>query len=741
MEGWTHNAPWQSLALLVAVLLPALGAALTARLPEERRRTRDHIALTAAGLTLVTVLVTGPAAWGEPVVYSWSLVAGLSRGLQMDGLSFIFAALGAGFFFLAQVYVPVYLPHMGRERLFTSTFLLTLSACMLIFLARDWLTLLLAFEAMTLISYLMVIHERSAAAIRAGNLYLYLGLGAGLAVLMGLFGVVQATGSTDLAPVAEGPIWLLALPMVVGFGIKAGMVPFHFWLPRAHPVAPSPASAILSGILIKTGVYGLLRTFLVLLWPQVAQGSPELASLGLFLVGLGFCSMFLGGIRALGQPGVKEVLAYSSVSQMGYIIIGVGTALLLGLHGVQPVAGVVLHVTNHAVLKVGLFLGAGMLAVHVHQLELKDYAGKSLALPWVRLLFGAGFLAMSGVPLLNSFTSKSLLFHGLEHAYYDTGWTVLFWAEWLFIVGGALTFVYYLRLNRLLFGSSPSLMQRSTWVAAREGRREKFIVLVVLAGALLLGLFPSRVASMFLSPALVQLGFPAGEVASDLTDFSFFSRANLLEAAMTLGIGLGLWFLFQGMQRLGQVAQEMAYLPAEKMPRGPLAFLCHLTIIIHGLRYRLDLVCETPGEALNWSMAFLCRVSGIYNRWQQRLTRGTGRLGQAAANSESGGQEILVSQEDSAVETVCHYCQLVENGLDSLYFSPGGWLKGRMDMLQTWGDRLARLLQRHIPDLHDDTGDRELPAFLQSLNFGPFVLAFVLVLLVVGLYLYALFAG
>ena len=296
-----------------------------------------------------------------------------------------------------------------------NAFLLSLS---LVPLADNVLTFLFLWEAMSLTSYLLVMTETDETeTVRAGLWYLAMtqvGLGTLLLAFL-LLGDGGPLAFSDLRlagracpPGTRDVIFVLAC---VGFGSKAGLVPLHVWLPRAHPAAPSHVSALMSGVMIKMGVYGLLRVGLDLL-----GGGP--AWWGALLMALGAVSAVLGVLYALMDDDIKRLLAYSSVENVGLIVLGVGAALLFQALGMVPAALLALsaalyHSLNHAAFKGLLFLGAGAVVHATGTRNLNRLGGLIRPMPWTAGLFLVGALAISGLPPLNGFVSEWLLFQAL----------------------------------------------------------------------------------------------------------------------------------------------------------------------------------------------------------------------------------------------------------------------------------------------------------------------------------------
>jgi hydrogenase-4 component B len=295
-------------------------------------------------------------------------------------------------------------------------FLLTMS---LVTLADNVLTFLLMWEGMSLTSYFLVLTEADDETTRNAGLW-YIGMThAGLVMLLAAFLLFAgATGSTTFAQLrAIAPsldsgvrdiVFVLAF---LGFGSKAGIIPLHVWLPRAHPAAPSHVSALMSGVMIKMGVYGLLRVVLDLL-----GGGP--VWWGGLVLAFGVVSALLGVLYALMEHDLKRLLAFHSVENVGIILIGVGAGLMFYRYGLMPLAalgfvGGLYHVLNHAVFKGLLFLGAGSVLHATHTRNMEEMGGLIKRMPWTALFFLIGAAAISALPPLNGFASEWLVFQSL----------------------------------------------------------------------------------------------------------------------------------------------------------------------------------------------------------------------------------------------------------------------------------------------------------------------------------------
>jgi len=346
-----------------------------------------------------------------------------------DGLAFRLDALGAFFLGLVGlVAVPCGLygagyteAYEGRYslRLLGAMFNLFLLTMSLVACAGNVLTFLLMWEGMSLTSYFLVLTETEEPdTILAGVWYLAM-THAGLALVLAAFLLLAAGATTTafadlrmaaaaLSPTTRNVVFLLA---ILGFGSKAGIVPLHVWLPRAHPAAPSHVSALMSGVMIKLGVYGLLRVGLDLL-----GGGP--AWWGALLIGLGALSALIGVLYALMENDLKRLLAYSSVENIGLVFIGLGAGFLFLSLRVTPAAllafsAALYHALNHAAFKGLLFLGAGSVLHATHTRDMNRLGGLIRGMPWTAAFFLTGSLAIAGLPPLNGFVSEWLLFQSL----------------------------------------------------------------------------------------------------------------------------------------------------------------------------------------------------------------------------------------------------------------------------------------------------------------------------------------
>jgi formate hydrogenlyase subunit 3/multisubunit Na+/H+ antiporter MnhD subunit len=432
------------LAVVVAILLCAAGAVLTAAVSRWQPVAGGLALLTAlvsaalVGSAVVHVLLHGPSA--EPASFLVIPWLGFAPRFHVDGLSSVFLALAATLAVPATLHSIGYLRarHPGKgTREYYPCLLLFLSAMYGLTSTTDMMWFFLFFwQLMTLPGFFLIRYERGREAARAAYKYMWMMqiaccvtmLGALILVSAGQVAAFRPENPYDFAAVAAKlpsalaqypwPAAFAFLLFLVGFGIKMGMWPFgQIWLPDAHPAAPSPMSAMLSGVMIKTGVYGVIRYFLWLVPPEAADRFP-LAIWGGVVTVLGTLTLFTGTAQAMQQVRSKRLLAFSSIGQVGYILFGVGAAMALlgsGVPAGKPLAalalfGALFHVVNHGLMKSLLFLDAGAMLCATGTQELDRMGGLMRHMPWTGLTALVASFAIAGVPPLNGFASKWVLY-------------------------------------------------------------------------------------------------------------------------------------------------------------------------------------------------------------------------------------------------------------------------------------------------------------------------------------------
>jgi hydrogenase-4 component B len=336
--------------------------------------------------------------------------------LDIDPLGGFFMALTGAVAIPVGIYVIGYARHLGRVPV--AVLPLFVAAMLLVPAAGSLTTFLLAWELMAIASLVLVLADHTRAEVRAaGLIYAVMTQLGFVAILVGLMVLSAAGGAdrfTDLTAVPEGARTVVFLLTVAGFGSKAGLVPLHAWLPRAHPEAPSPVSALMSAVMVNLGIYGIVRFDLQLLGPGPRWW-------GLTLLVIGAVSALYGVLQASVATDLKRLLAYSTTENMGLITLALGAATLFANSGAYApatiaMAAVMLHLIGHAAFKCLGFLAAGSVLAATGLRDLDRLGGLARRMPASTVLFGVAALGASGLPLGAGFVSEWLLVQSLIHA-------------------------------------------------------------------------------------------------------------------------------------------------------------------------------------------------------------------------------------------------------------------------------------------------------------------------------------
>jgi formate hydrogenlyase subunit 3/multisubunit Na+/H+ antiporter MnhD subunit len=524
--------------LLLLVGAPLLAALCAPVLGRRSAIARDLLALGVAGAALAASLALLQALdAGLQLQAEVPLMLGALR-FTVDRFSALFAIFSSFVWLCATLFAVAYFRHKPGADRYHAASLATLGAQLGVVLAGDLLTLYLFFEALGLVALLLVIHSGTRAARRAAIQYFWLTVLGGMSLLAGIM-LVQAAGGgpldTPLAALGVQAPPAAAFLMVLGFGVKAGMVPLHVWLPNAHPVAPAPASALLSGVMIKAGAYGIFRTLYSVFAPAEGLGSGFAASLGLAVLWLGIVTMAVGVVLALGQRDAKRMLAYHSISQMGFILAGLGAgAFLHATDASLGLAGGLMHAANHALFKACLFLGVGAVAYRAGTADMYALGGlwRRMPLTFACMLVAAAGIA--GMPLLNGFVSKCLVHHALVAAHAASGNSSLRIAEQVYMLVCAGTAASFIKLLGLVFLRRPREIPPAQ---VREAPVPMLLAMGLLCIPIIaIGMAPGAVLQGVLQPALAGAGMATAGLEHYLAhEFLSFGDVGLALAMVALG--------------------------------------------------------------------------------------------------------------------------------------------------------------------------------------------------------------
>ncbi|MCS7368456.1 MAG: hypothetical protein NDF57_01910 [archaeon GBS-70-058] len=360
--------------------------------------------------------------------------------IVLDWLSFTFSI---GFIFLGLISTLHSIDYMSHDTGLPSYYsLLLLMVCGMVgvTLAGDFLTLYVFWELMSISSYCLVgFRKHLWEPVEAGFKYLLMSAAGSALVLFSMSLLYGLTGSLSFARIASSLtgaspsilLYAIFILLLVGFGVKAAIVPFHSWLPDAHPAAPSPISAMLSGVVIKTGVYAIIRASYTLIAIPTVDFRPMLALLSVL-------TMTVGNILALVQKDIKRLLAYSSIAQIGYLVLALSLGTEFGL-----LAGIV-HFFNHALMKGLAFLCAGSIIHVLGTRNIDELTGIGRRMPVTGVSFAIALLSLAGMPFLNGFISKYLIFAAAIDAQ-------AYLLTFIGLLNSAVGVVYYVRVIQVLF--------------------------------------------------------------------------------------------------------------------------------------------------------------------------------------------------------------------------------------------------------------------------------------------------
>jgi hydrogenase-4 component B len=558
-------------ALLHVGLLGYVAGALTGLAFARRERSANFFSFGLAALAglcgvfaCAAALASGATASSQSLELVPSLIPYVRFSIRADALGCFFglivSLLGVALSLYSLGYARGY---YGRKNVgvLGAFFNVLLLATTLVFLADNAFFFLIAWEIMALTAYCLVSFEHEHEETRnAGVLYFVMShIGTGCLIL-GFLLLFQASGGygfdgfhalgNQMSPGRRNGVFLLFL---FGFGVKAGIVPLHIWLPAAHPVAPSNVSALMSGVLIKTGIYGMTRVFFDFM------GTPP-NWWGVTVLSLGTVSAVLGVLFALMEHDLKRLLAYHSIENIGIILMGLGAALMF-LHSGHPVlaslaliAGLY-HTVNHAVFKALLFLGAGAVLHATHTRNMEEMGGLARRMRWTALFFLVGAVAISALPPLNGFVSEWLTYQSLLQGFGTTENLIRLMfplSGAMLALTGALAAACFVKAFGITFLAQP----RSEH--ARLAQEAPFTMLlgqgILTAACLFLGLFPTVFLKWF-DPLTQQL--TGQELSSQLTvanGWVLSGGAAQGGTVSTLGISLmllcllpvpwGLWLVF-----------------------------------------------------------------------------------------------------------------------------------------------------------------------------------------------------
>jgi proton-translocating NADH-quinone oxidoreductase chain M len=498
----------------------------------------------------------------------WLQMVSFGLRLQVNGLSIIIAIVSLLLWLAVSIYSISYIKtDLVR---YYSLLLIVLGAVQGTVLAKDLISFYVFFEMTTVATYFLIIHKRNNDAFQAGYKYILMTLIGAFLILLSIILVYVDTGSYEVIVVTKSGGLIAPVLFLLGCFVKAGVVPLHTWLPDAHPAAPSPVSAFLSGMMIKIGAYGIIKfVFPILNFDLPASNFGEILSS--LIISIGVASMLIGVLLALAQTDVKRLLAYHSISQMGYILLGIGLGTKLGL------AGGLYHIVNHAMFKGLLFLCMGAVIYSTGTRKLDNLGGLWKKMPITTSTCIIAALAISGIPPFNGFASKTVLVEAVAN--------YSFVLKFVMMVTAALTFASFLKLISYTFFGEP----KRPLITVKEVPLLMQLPMIVLSIlCVLLGINAQFVLDRFIAFAI------AGLVQSrSILKIEFWSQGTVLDALFIIALG---FVVYIAASKLGLIGREKKEFEMRSFMAKLAKYLsmdriyCNIAILIDKLCKKLDSV-------------------------------------------------------------------------------------------------------------------------------------------------------
>lgn len=483
--------------IILSVFFPILAG--TYLLVRKEMKTRRSLLVTTGVSLLVTAVLAVLALClaGEGMLTLFNLTDRLPVLFKVDGVSVIFSAMTVIVFVCAGFFSFEYMKHEQKEKRYYGFYLIVFGVLLALCFAGNLITFYLFFELLTLSSMPLVLHNGSKEAIMAGLKYLFYSLCGAYLSLFGLYFIESYGNTLTFSPggvlsagaIAEhGTVLLVtAMLMLIGFGVKAGMFPLHAWLPTAHPVAPAPASAVLSAVIVKAGVLGMVRVVYYIFGVSFLRGSwVQTVWMCLTLL-----TVFMGSMLAYREPVLKKRLAYSTVSQLSYILFG------LSIMETDALRGGLLHVLSHGFIKAALFLCAGAIIFKTGKTRVEELRGVGKEMPLLMWCYTIVSLGLIGIPPTGGFISKWYLAEGAL----SSGIAVFSWLGPVILLISALLTAGYL-LPVTIRGFFPGADYNYETLVKKEPSPLMTVPVLILALlSVLLGLLPGEILDYLLQIA------------------------------------------------------------------------------------------------------------------------------------------------------------------------------------------------------------------------------------------------
>lgn len=652
---------------LILVFFPMAGA-LVSYLADRKaggKNVRDAAAILTGVIIFAVMCVLACSGRGSELYVPE--ICGMGLHFSLDGFRSVYGVAAAFMWMMTLLFSREYLgheEHIGRYYFFQ---LMTLGATLGVFLSADLFTTFIFFEVMSFTSYVWVVQEETKGAVKAAGTYLAVAVIGGMVLLMGLFLLYHTLGTLEMSELLlaaaacekKDILYIAGVCTLVGFGAKAGAFPLHIWLPKAHPVAPAPASALLSGILTKAGIFGVLAVSCNIFFHD--------AQWGLLLLSLGLLTMFGGALLAVFSVDFKRTLACSSMSQIGFILIGIGMQGILGEENALAVRGTLLHMVNHSLIKLTLFMIAGVVVMNIHKLNLNEIRGFGRKKPFLNLCFLAGALGIAGIPLFNGYVSKTLLHEsiveGIEVFAPLEGFLKM--SEWIFLISGGMTLAYMTKLYVAVFVEQNADKQEQKRFDGMKRYLSPLSAFAIGGSAVILpilGLLPNLVTDR-----IADLGHGFMHLEGEVHQVAYFSLENLKGGLISIAIGIMLY----GLIRLGTMRRRDGVREYKDCwPKWlDLEELMYRPLLLKILPFIARVICRILDSLADWLVLLLRKtifrerkiphelaegnelthLLGVVLDWFRRIKRRI--LKQPAPEHEVSYEHKLALQREKFVET------------------------------------------------------------------------------------------
>lgn len=619
------------LILLFLVLYPIMGALVSYIIGRFHKLARDYFAdfITITEFICFAFLFIKIGKGTTIADFIWADFCGSGLHLSLDGFRVLYGSIAAFMWMMTIIFSKEYFKQYRNRNRYYLFNLLTLGATVGVLLSADLYTTFIFFEMMSFTSYVWVAHDEKKESLRAAETYLAIAIIGGLTMLMGLFLLYDAIGTLEMSQILAGcnaypnksRLYAAGICLLFGFGAKAGAFPLHIWLPKAHPVAPAPASALLSGILTKSGIFGILIVSCnIFLYDK---------KWGYLMLAIGTCTMLSGALLAIFSVDLKRALACSSVSQIGFILIGIAMQCLLGMENALAVRGTLLHMVNHSLFKLVLFMAAGVIFMNIHKLDLNDIKGFGHKKPLLNFVFLMGALGISGIPLWNGYVSKTLIHESiveyiveLRLENMDSMITILKGVEWLFLISGGLTVAYMAKLYIAVFIEKNNRNEEQIRFDGLSklylNYQSKFVLLVSAIILPILGVF-----SHVTMDRLADMGQGFMHLNENSMAINYFSIDNLKGGMISILIGMMVYILIVRVCLMSKNQNgETIYIDA--WPKWlDLEEFIYRPVLLKALPLLCGIICRVLDSLLDWIVVFLRKTIYKDRKIPHELPEGT----------------------------------------------------------------------------------------------------------------------